>query len=127
LAEQHQKFNIEEVLTGHPPRTNLNVIQLDGAYNVRVAEVTGRFPWHRHINGDEGWLVWKGRLRIDVDGEEPVELGPGEVTTIPQGVTHSPLCLEPGTIVVVFNVDGFRHEFVEEEPDVGDFAEHSSY
>lgn len=122
-----QKFNIEDRLAGHPPRTNFNVIQLDGKYNVRIAAVTGRFPWHHHTNGDEGWLVWKGRLRIDVEGGKSVILGPGDGTMIPKGVKHSPLCVEEGTVVVVFNVDNFQHQFVEERPDLGDFSEHPSY
>lgn len=122
--ETPTKFNILDVLDGHPPRTNFNVIQLDGAYNVRIAEVTGRFPWHEHTNGDEGWLIWRGGLRIDVEGGKVIELRAGEGTTIRQGVKHSPLALEEGTIVVVFNVRGFQHRFVEATPDLGDFAEH---
>ena len=116
-------FNIDRVLAGHPPRTNFNVIRLDDHYNVRIAEVTGRFPWHQHINGDEGWLIWKGRLRIDLDDGESIELGPGDGTTIPRGVVHSPVCLEPGTVVVVFNIKDFQHRFVEDHPDLGDFVE----
>ncbi|HWB53665.1 MAG TPA: cupin domain-containing protein [Tepidisphaeraceae bacterium] len=121
------KFNIEKILADHPPRTNFNVIQLDGKYNVRIATVTGRFPWHHHINGDEGWLVWKGKLQIDVEGSEKIILDAGEGAMIPCGVKHSPLCLEEGTIVVVFNVNNFQHKFVEKDPDLGGFSEHSSY
>ena len=60
-------FNVMKTLEGHPPRTNFNVFRLDGKYNLRIAEVTGRFPWHCHTNGDEGWLILKGGLQIDVD------------------------------------------------------------
>lgn len=116
--------NIEELLAGHPPRTNFNVIKLDNAYNVRVARVTGRFPWHRHLNGDEGWLIWRGRLQIDMEDGESIVLGPGECATIPKGVRHSPVCLDDDTTVVVFNVQDFQHEFVDKEPDLGDFVEH---
>jgi mannose-6-phosphate isomerase-like protein (cupin superfamily) len=122
-----KKFNIEQKLSGHPPRTNFNVIQLDGKYNVRIAQVTGRFPWHDHPDGDEGWLVWKGRLRIDYHGGGSIELGAGEGTMIPRGLKHSPISLEEGTIVVVFNANGFAIRYVDENPDVGDFSEHSSY
>lgn len=127
MTTNYQYFNIEQKLAGHPPRTNLNVIQLDGKYNVRIAEVTSRFPWHRHLNGDEGWLIWRGRLRIDIQDREPIELGPGDGTTIPRGVLHSPVALEQGTIVVVFNIDGFQHEFRDTNPDLGNFSEHPAY
>lgn len=126
MVKLPRKFNIEHILAGHPPRTNFNVIELDGQYDVRVAKLTGRFPWHCHTNGDEGWLVWNGRLRIDLEGGHSVELGPGEGTRIPKRTPHSPVCLEEGTIVVVLNVKNFQHQFMEENPDLGDFSEHPS-
>lgn len=118
--------NIDSLLEGHPPRTNFNVLRLDQSYNVRVARVSGRFPWHRHLNGDEGWLIWKGRLQIDIRGSDSIVLGPGDCATIPKGVFHSPICLEDDTTVVVFNVKDFEHEFVDAEPAVGDFVEHDA-
>jgi mannose-6-phosphate isomerase-like protein (cupin superfamily) len=121
--ESIQKFSIEEVLDGQAPRKNFNVIQLDGRYNVRLARVEGRFPWHRHTNGDEGWLVWKGRFRIDFEEGTSVEMLAGEGTRVPQGVVHSPIALEDDTIVLCFNVVDFQHEFREENPDLGGFEE----
>lgn len=114
--------NIYDKLAGHPPRTNFNVIRLDDKYNIRIAEVTGRFPWHQHPGGDEGWLVWRGRLRIDLEGSRSVLLGPGDITCVPKGTPHSPVCLEEGTVVVVFNATDFEHEFVEDQPAVGAFT-----
>lgn len=115
--------NIESILEGHPPRTNFNVIRLDDRYNVRIARVTGRFPWHRHLNGDEGWLIWEGGLRIDFEDGDSITLRRGDCATVPNGVRHSPVCLEEGTTVVVFNVKDFQHEFVDAEPELGDFVE----
>lgn len=117
-----KSFSIEKTLEGYPPRTNFNVIQLDQKYNVRIAEIIGRFPWHRHTNGDEGWIVWKGRLQIDFENGKQIVLGPGEGSWIPQGIFHSPLALAEGTQVIVFNVDQFEHEYRDEKPDVGDFS-----
>ena len=119
-----RKFNVIDTLAGHPPRTNFNVFRLDGKYNLRLARVEGRFPWHKHTNGDEGWLVLQGRLRIDVEGAESQDLGPLEGTMIPIGMVHSPIALEEDTVVAVFNIDGFQHEYVDEKPEVGAFGEH---
>jgi len=119
-------FNVLDKLEGHPPRTNFNVFRLDGKYNLRIARVEGRFPWHRHTNGDEGWLILKGRLRIDVEGGPSLEMGPLEGTMIPKGLVHSPLALEEDTVVAVFNVDGFQHEFRDAKPDLGAFSENDA-
>lgn len=99
---QLPSFDIERLLAPHPPRTNLYVANLDGRYGVRTAMITGTFPAHRHPNGDEGWFVYRGRVRIDSE-IGIAELGPGEGTVVPAGTRHSPTALEPGTIVLVFN------------------------
>jgi len=95
-------FDIERLLAPHPPRTNLYVAHLDGRYGVRIATIVGTFPAHRHPNGDEGWFVYRGRMRIDSEIGS-AELGAGEGTVVPAGTRHSPTALEPGTMVLVFN------------------------
>ncbi len=101
------KFNLDELLEGLPPRTNFNVAYLDDAYAIRVAKIRGTFPRHFHSNGDEGWFVYKGRLRIDSDLGS-IELGSGEGIVVPKDLQHSPTCLEEGTLVLIVNVKGFK-------------------
>jgi mannose-6-phosphate isomerase-like protein (cupin superfamily) len=101
-----RKFSIEELVAPHAARTNFNVAVVDGRYAMRIARIEGPFPRHFHPNGDEGWFVYRGRMRIDSE-LGAVELGPGEGTLIPQGVKHSPTALEEGTLVLVINVRGF--------------------
>jgi mannose-6-phosphate isomerase-like protein (cupin superfamily) len=101
--KQLAKFNLDRLLEPHPPRTNFNVMHIDGGYSVRVAKITGRFPWHHHPHGDEGWLVYRGRVRIETESGA-VTLGAGEGTVVPKGLKHSPVAEEEGTIVVIFNL-----------------------
>lgn len=108
------KFNIEELLADAEPRRNFNVAYVDGAYAMRIAKVRGQFPRHYHPVGDEGWFVYRGRLRIDSD-QGSVDLGPGEGTLVPRGVRHSPTCLEEGTMVLVINRKHF--EMVPDDPE----------
>ncbi len=101
------KFNVEELLGPHPPRTNFNVASVDGAYVIRIAKIRDTFPAHHHPNGDEAWFVYKGRVRIDSDTGS-VELTTGEGTVVSRGLRHSPTCLEQGTLVLVMHTRGLR-------------------
>ncbi len=98
-------FNVQRILEGHPPRTNVNVAAVDGEYTIRIARVTGTFPAHHH-DGDEAWYIQSGGLRIDSD-LGTVELHAGEGALVPAGAIHSPTCLQEGTTVVVFHRKGF--------------------
>lgn len=97
-----RKVNLLKLLENQPPRANFHVIEIDQHYTVRVARTAERFPWHYHPHGDEGWFVFEGRLRIEME-DGTVELERGDFTTIPRGVRHSPEALVAGTTVIIFN------------------------
>lgn len=117
------KTNLLDLLAGRPPRTNFHVMRIDDRYSVRVAKVAGRFPWHFHPNGDEGWFVFEGRLRIDSEAGA-VELTKGDFTMVSRGVRHSPEALEPETVVIIFNLRELGMVLDDSRADLGGFQEH---
>jgi mannose-6-phosphate isomerase-like protein (cupin superfamily) len=117
-----RKVNLLKLLENQPPRANFHVLEIDRNYTVRVARTAGRFPWHYHPNGDEGWFVFEGRLRIEME-DGAVELERGDFTTIPRGVRHSPEALVPGTIIVIFNLRELGMVLDDPEADLGGFRE----
>jgi mannose-6-phosphate isomerase-like protein (cupin superfamily) len=54
---------------------------------VRISVMTQPYPWHLHPNSDEAFLVIEGRLNIEFE-HGMLELGPGQMLTIPRGVPH---------------------------------------
>lgn len=61
-----------------------------GALNgqeLKLVKVQGVFPWHRHDDADEMFLVWRGRFRVEFR-DRVVALGPGELVVVPRGVEH---------------------------------------
>ena len=75
---------------------------------VKVARVRGSLTWHAHEEEDELFLVVKGRLRIEFEDGEAVELGPGDLHVVPRGVRHNPVAEEETWIMLVEPV-GTRH------------------
>jgi mannose-6-phosphate isomerase-like protein (cupin superfamily) len=88
-----KSFNLEAeagALTEHwSPRV---VARVNDAY-VKVAKVVGEFVWHAHEHEDEMFLILRGRIRIEMDGEV-VELGAGDAFVVPKGVRHNPVAEE---------------------------------
>jgi mannose-6-phosphate isomerase-like protein (cupin superfamily) len=69
-------------------------------YEVKLAKGEGSFAWHAHADEDELFYVTSGRLRIELEGDEPVVLGPGDLTVIPKGVRHRPV-VEAGPVHIL--------------------------
>ena len=59
--------------------------------NVKIVKVEGEFVWHTHADTDELFLVHRGELTIELRGQDPVVLGPGDIFVVPRGVEHRPV------------------------------------
>lgn len=75
---------------------------------VKIAKVQGEFVWHNHENEDELFFVVKGQLKIEIENEETVELGVGEMVVIPRGVNHKPVA-EDEVWVMLFEPSETKH------------------
>jgi len=73
--------------------------EVDDAY-IKVAKVRGSLAWHSHENEDELFLILKGRLRIELEGNT-VELGEGEMYIVPKGVRHNPVAEEECQLMLI--------------------------
>jgi mannose-6-phosphate isomerase-like protein (cupin superfamily) len=68
---------------------------------VRLGVIEGDFHWHKHDTEDEFFLVLEGRLLIDIEGAETIELAPHQGVTVPRGVVHRPRAPERTVILMV--------------------------
>jgi mannose-6-phosphate isomerase-like protein (cupin superfamily) len=71
---------------------------------VKVAKLLGEFVWHAHDQEDELFQVVYGRLRIQLEGDREVSLGPGDFYVVPRGVRHNPIAEEEVGIVLIETV-----------------------
>lgn len=57
---------------------------------VRLGILLGEYHWHKHDKDDEFFFVLEGKLIIDLEGSDPVELNPQQGYVVPKGVVHKP-------------------------------------
>jgi cupin domain len=55
---------------------------------LRLAVMTGEYPWHRHPDSDELFLIVEGRLEIDLAGGQTLSLEPWQSVVVPAGTVH---------------------------------------
>ena len=82
------------------------VIATLNGQEVKLVRVKGVFPWHRHDDADEFFLVWKGQFSVEFH-DLRIDMKVGECVLVPRGVEHRTsatddayvLCFEPvGTV-----------------------------
>ena len=91
----------------------VNIPRYCGKILVQKAGTT--CPAHSHKKKHETFLVWKGRVRMVVDGE-PVEMGLGDVLVMEQGRVHEFTALGEDAVIFEFSGQHFEDDsyFVEE-------------
>ena len=55
---------------------------------LRLAVLSGEYPWHRHSHSDELFLVVEGKLEIDLADGRTLRLEPWQSVVIPAGTVH---------------------------------------
>ena len=76
------------------------VAEVDDAY-IKVAKVRGTLAWHKHEDEDELFFILKGRLRIEMETGDSVELGEGQIFVVPKGVRHNPVAEEECHVMLI--------------------------
>jgi hypothetical protein len=68
---------------------------------VRLGVVHGEYHWHKHDDEDEFFYVVEGRMLMDVEGREPIELAERQGISVPAGTSHRPRAPERTIILMV--------------------------
>lgn len=66
---------------------------------VKIAKFCGVFPWHRHENEDELFLVFRGEMSIEFR-DRTVTLKEGELCVVPRGVEHRTVAQHEVEVIV---------------------------
>jgi mannose-6-phosphate isomerase-like protein (cupin superfamily) len=82
-------INFDEKLASFSDHWSPKIVARMNDYHFKLVKFQGEFVWHKHDETDEVFIVLDGEMAIDFrDG--PVELRPGEMIVVPQGIEHRP-------------------------------------
>jgi len=77
-----------------------NLIARMNNIDFKLVKVKREFIWHRHDETDEVFLVIEGQMKIALQ-DRILHLHEGEMTVIPRGVEHKPICDTVCTVMLI--------------------------
>jgi len=98
-----ERIDIPAEVAANIPWFNQTLTTVNAAV-VRLGIFEGEFPWHKHTDQDEFFLVLEGEFYMDVDGAEPVLLRRHEGFTVPKGVVHRPRSPRKSVVLMVESI-----------------------
>ena len=93
--------DLERALDGVTEHWTPRVVGRVNDQYVKVAKLLGQLAWHKHDGEDELFLVLRGRLRIQFEGDRETVLERGQFCVVPRGTLHSPVADEECGIVLI--------------------------
>jgi mannose-6-phosphate isomerase-like protein (cupin superfamily) len=84
------KVNILEKLNQINDYWNPRIAGELNGQHIRLVKIKDEFPFHKHDNEDEMFLVIKGTLKLDFK-DKLIEVSKGEFIIVPKGVLHRPI------------------------------------
>ncbi len=91
LLEQRisMKVNLKEKFSQFHDHWHPRIIGELNGQQVKIAKVKGEFPWHKHDQEDELFLVIKGELTLEFKDKKHI-LKAGEMIFVPRDTEHKP-------------------------------------
>jgi len=94
------KINIKDEIASLDQYWSQKVIAEANGQLFKVAKGIGEINWHTHDDQDELFILYKGRLTIQLRTEN-IELFEGELFVVPRGAEHRAKAAEEAAFVIV--------------------------
>jgi mannose-6-phosphate isomerase-like protein (cupin superfamily) len=95
----NDKRDLSEAFASFTEHWRPKVLAELNGQDVRIVKIQGVFPWHQHDHAEEMFLVWRGRMRIELR-DRVVTLEPGQLFVVPRGVEHRTAADEEAEVVI---------------------------
>jgi mannose-6-phosphate isomerase-like protein (cupin superfamily) len=101
-----QPINIPGILnTINKPWNPLLVANVNSAYDIKVAKISGSFIWHAHPNTDELFYLLSGSMTLEMENpHQDAHLEKGDMFVVPKGVRHRPVSEQGAEIMMIESV-----------------------
>lgn len=87
-----EKINIYDKLDLFNDYWNPRIVGELNGQHVKLAKFRGEFPWHKHINEDEMFMVIKGSFDLEFR-DRKITINEGEFIVVPRGAEHRPVAV----------------------------------
>ena len=85
-----QKVNLEQKLSLFSSHWDPQVVADYNGNDIMVVKFQAEFPFHKHDDSDDFFLVLDGEVTLDREGGDSITMRPGELCVVPKGVVHRP-------------------------------------
>lgn len=95
------KVNLAEKLALFDTHWDPKVVASYNGNDVMVVKFQGEFPFHKHDDTDDFFLILDGQVTLDHEGGPSVTMGPGELCVVPKGVVHRPRAQTEAQVLLI--------------------------
>lgn len=93
-------INLSDKLSQFEGHWQPRVVGAFNGHDLMVVKFQGQFPWHKHDDTDDFFLVLKGEMIMRLrDGD--VRVGPREIFVVPKGIEHAPFAEEETHVLLI--------------------------
>ena len=94
-------INLHEKLSLFNSHWDPHVVASYNDNDIMVVKFKGEFPFHKHDETDDFFLVLDGEVTMEYEAHDPVRFGPGEIVIVPKGVVHRPRAEEEVKVLLI--------------------------
>jgi|SRR5580700_1041951 mannose-6-phosphate isomerase-like protein (cupin superfamily) len=93
-------IDVPAEVAAHEPWFNRTLTEVNDAV-VRLGIFKGEFPWHKHDDQDEFFLVLEGEIFMDTETNGSLRLQRNQGITVPKGTMHRPRSPAKSVVLMV--------------------------
>ena len=93
--------NLQQKLSLFDTHWDPKVVADYNGNDVMVVKFKGEFPFHKHDDTDDFFLVIEGEMFMDREEGEPLRMRAGDLCVVPTGAVHRPRAEEEVKVLLI--------------------------